>query len=267
MVNGILRQIMDYLIPPFNPPSIDSPMLFQWLMAYIVTLIGIATMFGIISWIINTIAGGIAIKYSSDMLESGQASLEKGLDFTLSKFFSLLAAGLITGLLTILGLILFVMPGVIIAIMFSLTVPVIVIEHQGVLESMGRSRRLVSKRWGETFIVLLIIFLLTLILNLMGEALGTSFGLLKTMFAIIIPALVQPLHPIAITFLYYSMRARERLIVPSMPLQQPAEPTITISPVAPSMQPRFCTRCGQELPPEAIFCPNCGIKIRRDYTF
>ena len=101
---------------------------------------------GIVSWIANTIANGIAVKMTSDILEKGQANLGKSLSFTLSRLMSLLAVAIVTSILTIIGVICLLVPGIILAIMFSLVVPAIMIEGTGALDSLGRSRRPVGKR-------------------------------------------------------------------------------------------------------------------------
>lgn len=115
---------------------------------------------GILSWITSTIANGVAVKYSSDLLEKRETDLRKSFNFTLSRLVSLLGAGIAIFILGILGLICLVVPGVILAIMFSLVTPVIMIEGVTALESLGRSRKLVSKRWGRTFVVLLVVLII-----------------------------------------------------------------------------------------------------------
>ena len=50
-----------------------------------------------------------------------------------------------------MGLIALIVPGIILAIVFSLALPVLLIEKKGVLESMGRSHALVGHRWLKTF--------------------------------------------------------------------------------------------------------------------
>ena len=72
----------------------------------------------------------------------------------------MLGVAFITGLIVILSIICLVVPGVIFAIMFSITVPVIMIEYVGVMESLSRSRKLVSNRWKRVFAVLLLVLLI-----------------------------------------------------------------------------------------------------------
>jgi uncharacterized membrane protein YvlD (DUF360 family) len=120
---------------------------------------------GIVSWIANSIAAGITIKFTSDLLERGQANLQTSFNFTLTKVLFLLAASIITGILVVLGLIALVIPGIILAIMFSLVYPVIILEGTGISESLSRSRDLVKDRWLKTFGLLLVIVIIFGIVN------------------------------------------------------------------------------------------------------
>jgi len=93
--------------------------------------------------------------------------------------------------------------------MFSLVVPAIMIEQKGVFESLGRSRKLVSNRWGKTFILLLLVGIIILVVSGVTGALTTPFGLVGSIVSNLITTLVIPILPIATTLLYYSMAARE----------------------------------------------------------
>lgn len=265
---GIFKQTMETFFPPLIPPfeTRYDENLIRWLMDYLGVFVGVTSISSIVFWVLSTLVNGIAVKYASELLEKGEGDLKVGFHFTVDRLVSLLGAGLITGVLMILGFICFIVPGVIVAIMFTLIVPVIIIENKGVFESLERSRRLVSGSWLKTFILLVLILIITGILNIVGEAVSVFFGPLRGIVASLMTALVQPIHPIALTYLYYSMRAKkEALPKPSAP--QPIQPTPRYQPSTPSYEaasyPRFCTQCGQRLPPEAIFCPRCGRRIKR----
>jgi len=274
LANGVLGQLMYSFMPEFFLPQDFTEEFFLWLINYLANVIPVAAAFGITGWVITTLSTGIAIKCSADILEGSRPSLSRGLNLTLSRISSLLAAGFIVGVLTILGLILFIIPGVIAAVMFSLTVQVIMVEQLGVSRSLRRSRELVAGRWTKTFAVLLLVFLTTAIAYLVGDVLigslgGPSDGTLRTLRLVItsiLTSLVQPLHPIALTYLYYSLRTREKPITPATPL--PTEAPVarpTPRPITPSLtgfRPRFCYKCGQRLPSDAVYCPRCGILVR-----
>jgi hypothetical protein len=176
---------------------------------------------GIVSWIANSITTGITIKFTSDMLEKGQATLQTSFNFTLTKILSLLAASIITGILIVLGFIALVIPGVILALMFSLVYPAIMLEDTGVFGSLSRSRFLVSSRWLKTFGLLLLLGIIVAIINGVFVLIASPFGIVSPLISGILTALITPIFPIAVTLYYYSMKAR------TLPPPPPPPPTQT----------------------------------------
>jgi uncharacterized protein YybS (DUF2232 family) len=160
----------------------------------------------------------MAIKCTSDILEKGSSTIQEGFSFAVSKLVSLVGVSIISGILIIVGLFLFYVPGIIFMIMFSLAVPVVVIERKGVFESLGRSRKLVSHRWGKTFVLLLIIGMVLVAVSWISTVVTNPFGNARWIVGSVITAFVTPIFPIATTFLYYSMIAREALRLPPPPL-------------------------------------------------
>ena len=122
-------------------------------------------------------------------------------------------AQLVAGILTLVGLVLFVVPGIIIAIMFSLIIPAIIAEQRGAFESLGRSRRLVSNRWLKIFALLLvlgiIVGIVTGVAMMLAMPFNTSYPVISPLITNVISAFVSPIYPSAITCLYYAMVARE----------------------------------------------------------
>ena len=180
-----------------------------WVNTYLPTLLCMTAVVIIISLIVNAIAHGICIKFVSDLIEKGNASLEEALHFTVYKLFSLLVIAIITGILTALGFIALVVPGIILTIMFCLVVQVVIIEDVGALDSLSRSRRLVSNRWSKTFVLLLIVYAIILSVSFVGSLIGTPFGDVGSVVSSIIAAFVQPILPISLAVYYYSMLAKE----------------------------------------------------------
>jgi len=190
-------------------PATPSREVMAWFLGFLVTVIVVAVLLGIVSWVVNTIVGGTVVKFASNVIEKGYASLGESLNMALSRLGSLLGAGIITGILIMIGLFLFVVPGIILAIMFSLVVPAIMMEQKGVFESLGRSRKLVSNRWGKTFVLLLLIGIIYGIIVWIIGLLMTPFEAVGTFVSSLAAAFVAPILPIATTLLYYSMVARE----------------------------------------------------------
>jgi len=256
LMNGTFNMVVYTYFPLPQPPfEYTSPEeLMSWLGSFIAAVIVVAALIGIVGWIVTTIINGVAIKYSSDLLEKGDANLFEGLNFTVTRLVSLLVVGVITGVLIIIGLICLIVPGIIIAIMFALVTPAIIIERVGALESLERSRRLVSHRWGKTFVVFLLISIIFGIISALANTVLSPLGPASSIITNLIEALIQPVLPIALTFLYYSMTAKEAQLAPT--------PSVPPAPVPTTTPLKFCSQCGYQIPFEAKFCPHCGKEIK-----
>jgi hypothetical protein len=219
LISGSLGTLITSYIETMPTPEYGTPPeTWNWIWSYIGTLLAITFVVGIISWIVSTIANGICVKFASDLMEKGNASLEDALNFAFFKLLSLLVAAIITGILIVLGLIALFVPGIILAIMFSLVVQVIIIEDVGALDSLSRSRRLVRNRWSKTFVLLLIVYIIILFVGFVGNLIGTPFGGAGSIVSGVIAAFVAPIIPISLTVYYYSMLAKEeQLRVPPPP--------------------------------------------------
>jgi hypothetical protein len=225
LISAIITGISTYAItssfpipaPPDMPASPTTTfiqeVLLPWFLELISKAIIIGAFSGLVLWIVGTTVTGIVIKNASDQIEKGNSNLNISFNFTLSKLPSLLAAQFIAGILIVLGFFLFIVPGIIVAIMFSLILPTIIIEQKGIFESLGRSRNLVSNRWMKTFLLGLILGIILFIVNsaatFLAGPLSAIHPIANSLTTSIISAFVSPLYPIAITYLYYAMVARE----------------------------------------------------------
>jgi hypothetical protein len=209
-ITGLLTMLVRLVIivPAQLTPGMTPQQILNWLPGYLAAVITLAIATGLISWVVGSMAQGIIIKFASDSLEKGQANLQTSFSFAASRILSILAVSLITGVLIFLGALALVIPGIILAIMFSLVVQTIIIENTGALESLARSRRLVSGRWLKTFALLLVLYIIVGIVAGIAGAIGTPFGLAGSLVSNLIGALIQPILPIGLTLYYYSMIAR-----------------------------------------------------------
>jgi hypothetical protein len=211
--------VRSVIVIPALPMHATSQQLLAWSPTYMTALATSAFLSGIVSWITNSITTGITIKFTSDKLEKEQANLQTSFNFTLTKLLPLLAASIITGILIILGLIAFIVPGVIIALMFSLVYPSIMLEGTSVLGSLSRSSSLVRDRWLKTFGLLLLLGIIVAIVNGVFVLIASPFGMFSPLISGILTALITPIFAIAITLYYYSMKARTLPPPPPPPAQ------------------------------------------------
>jgi len=219
LIAGIITGLSTYAImssfplPKQPSPTAPSQEIFEWFVVLISTAIIIGILLALVGWIVTTPTTGIVTKCASDQIEKGTSNLGASLNFTIPKLPSLLIAQLVTGILTVIGLFLLFIPGIIISIMFSLIIPAIIVEQKGAFESLGRSRKLVRNRWLKTFALLLIVGLIvgvvTIIANLLATPLNFTYPNINFLITSIASSFVAPISPIAITYLYYAMGARE----------------------------------------------------------
>jgi len=227
LITGFLSSAVTFYATSIPQPSpVATPtQIWTWLFTYIPILLLAAFALGILSWIIGTIAYGIVVKCASDLTEKGSANLINAFNHATSKLLSLLAVAIVSGILIILGLIALIIPGIILAIMFSLVIPAIIIENAGAIDSLSRSRKLVSHRWLKTFAFLLIIGIIIGVasvivtwtvspLSIFGGAAGS---IVSSVLSAILTAFIVPIYPIALTVYYYSMLAKEQPSLPPPP--------------------------------------------------
>ena len=132
-----------------------------------------------------------------------------------------MGVSLLRGILVVVGLILLVVPGVWVYVVFSVAVPVLLLEQTGVGEALGRSRELVKGRWWATFGTLLlwgvilpaiaeiaISLLLSVILN---DAIHspTAFVLIQGLKRFIAEVLFAPFGAAVVTAIYFDLRVRK----------------------------------------------------------
>ena len=138
------------------------------------------------------------------------------------RFGTLLGAFLLVGLLTGMGYLLCVVPGVILSLMWIVTTPVVMVEPVSAWEGMKRSRQLCSGNLGKVFLLLLLCTLLVIVITAPFSVVG---GLVQQLLvyhklpvlgvvasqAISIPSQVvaAPISSAAVVLLYYDLRIRK----------------------------------------------------------
>jgi hypothetical protein len=123
---------------------------------------------------------------------------------------ALIVAGILAGLGVGIGLLLLIVPGLFLLTIWAVIAPVIVIERKGALESFGRSRELVRGSGWQVFGVIVVLFLLTIIVGAVVQALANSISDSFAGYAIadlILRLLVSPLSALAAAVLFFELKA------------------------------------------------------------
>ena len=256
IINMFLVHVMGSFVTFLNPPKEAFNSILDWLASYGFSATIFYSLLFLVMWTTTNLGNALVIKQVSEIFGEQKES------FTWGKILlNTLALSLLTGALMVLGLILLIFPGIVITIIFSLAMPAMIIEKLNVLDSLRRSKELTDGMWWKTFLLLFSILLMLMIAGFLPEILASPllYGgeILKKILRIIIISLVEPVYPISLTRLYQILRKKVAPI--PVYIEQPPIETRETIPHPPEV--KFCHRCGQLLPYDAVYCPNCGVRI------
>ena len=156
-------------------------------------------------------------------LNGRHASFGACLAIGLRSFIPLTAIAILVGLGVGVGFVLLIIPGIILALGWSVAIPVRVIEHTPIFGVFGRSWQLTSGHRGSIFGLFLILFLAAIgldlaILPLSGATFGGSApaqtSLIYIAFAAIIRVVLAMFGATMIGVLYYELRSVKEGIGP-----------------------------------------------------
>ncbi len=257
-VVGVIIEIVTALarlafVLPTLPSNPTPQQVSNWFPGFLGALVLLVGLIFIVTVVFSPIAQGTAIKLASEQIEKGHADIGTSVRFAVSKLLWIWALSIVVGVIVIFGLIALIVPGIILAIMFSLAFPVLLIENKGVLESMGRSRELVSHRWLKTFATFLVLGIVTIVASAIVSAISGLVGVAGPVVDGLLSAFYQPLLPILLTVYYYSNLAR---ITPLPADRMPTGPTTMAQ-----AGMKFCPTCGTQLVSSAISCFQCGARL------
>ena len=253
VISGLLSiPIQRAYVLPVAPVNATASQFYSWFSAYMSALVPLTVLTSIVSLVVVVPAYASAVKMASDDVVKGRASLGSSFQFTLSKLVWVWVLSIIVGVIVVFGLIALLVPGIILAIMFCLALPVLMIEGRGVTESMSRSRELVGHRWLKTFVLFVIGVVVLVLASGIVSVISGAFGGAGTLVSSALSAFYLPLVSIALAVYYYSNLAR---LIPSQG---------NLVPMAPAAVPppgmKFCPNCGTQLVSSATFCSSCGAR-------
>jgi len=225
----------------------------SWVPGYFAAFFELYFVIEVVTLIVIPIAEGTAIKMAAEAIGGRPVTLRASVQFALSKLVWLWVLSLVVGIIVVLGFVALVVPGIILAIMFSLALPVLLLENTGVSGSLSRSRELVGHRWGKTFATFVVLGIIILVISVIISLVSSLFGGVGPVVSGLLSAFYEPILPIALTVYFFSNRAR---------ITSPSQMGQTTMGYGPTPQPgmKFCPNCGTQLLATATFCANCGAK-------
>ena len=150
---------------------------------------------------------GTMVRVVQDVEADGRVDATVGelLGSISAKLWPLFLLAIVTGVLLTIGFILFIIPGIILALMWFVAVPVLVAEDKGVFASMSRSSELTKgNRWRLIWLVVIIYVLLFIIAFIVG-LLAAITPIIGVIGGVLIAIVAYPYLSIIIAVTYYEL--------------------------------------------------------------
>lgn len=158
-------------------------------------------------------------------IRDGRADMTMGQTFSRAQqhIGTLAITGILAGLAIALGLVLLIVPGLYLMTIWSVVIPVIVLERSGVMEAFGRSRELVSGYGWSAFGVIVLCFLIligvSLVVAILTFWIGGAVG--EYVRSVISNTIGIPFLALALTSMYFRLHALKEPAVAPVPEAPP----------------------------------------------
>jgi hypothetical protein len=167
------------------------------LIAFAITVVAVTLYQGMVVSLVRDVQDGTRDSSVSQLVEE-----------TWPVVLPLIGAGILAGIGIVIGLILFIVPGLILLTIWAVIAPVIVVERSGAIDAFGRSRALVKGNGWQVFGVIVVVFLITAIVSFVLRAIGLgisdSFAVLA-LFSLIASTLTAPIAALAASTIYFNL--------------------------------------------------------------
>jgi hypothetical protein len=250
-------------------PFLMIPQLIVLIPALIVDLLTSSSPFNPLGLIIGTLSGVLSVIVAGAYpplikaaLEGGQLSVGEALRKAVQRFWTLLAAGILTVLIVALGFIALIVPGIILLTWYAYTVPAIMLEGKGATEGMAASKAFGRDKKGSTFLIFLTVFLVGLLLFAVESILSLGSRVLGQIVFSILDVPLAAWVAVMVTYAYITYgpsSAAAMAGAPGIGSALEASPQPPAQAGAPVSAPgSFCRFCGSPLRADSKFCANCG---------
>lgn len=173
----------------------------------------------LLRWVSTTLTTGACYKTIAGAYLDRAPGWKESLAFGRRRLGAMLWLAFLQGVVTLIGLIACIAPGVWLAVSYSVAMPAMLTEDVRGGRALGRAIRLVQGRWWATFGVVALGFLLTFVvefvLSIGVELVTPAIGdvvlvvALNTAISIVTGVVVTPFQAAVATVLYFDLRVRK----------------------------------------------------------
>jgi hypothetical protein len=233
---------------------------------------------GIISAVLSIIASGAYPPVVREAIQGQRLTIGEALGHAYRRFWSLLAAGILVGLIVFVGFIALLIPGIIFLTWYAYTVPAIMLENKGALEGMSASKAFGRDKKWSTLGIFVVFILVYIVVSIIAAVLSLGLGgrVIQTLLTIPLSAWTSVV--IAYTYIAHGPSSTPMPATvgggggegvwqqpPAAPSSPPSSSSSWPGVTGPAPQARvnrFCSFCGAPLESDAKFCANCGRQVQ-----
>jgi hypothetical protein len=229
------------------------------------TTLGLTAVLAFVTVVVSIIVMGAYPSLVQEAMDGKQLAVGEGLRKALGRFWSLLVAGILVGLIILLGTIALVVPGIIFLTWYAYTVPAIMLENKGALAGMSASKAFGRDKKWSTFSLLVVVLIVAFVIGIIEVAVSFASGLGGRVIASILEVPLEAWIAVIITYTYITYGPSSAPATPDAsaygippPAAPYSQPDIPVSQGTPAS---FCRNCGSPVQPGSKFCNNCGMPV------
>jgi hypothetical protein len=164
----------------------------------------------VLFWALAILYQGMVVKLVQDIQDGKRDHAVTDLLRSVSPvFWPLVAVSILFGLGLGIGFVLFIIPGLILMVIWSVVAPVTVLERPGVFAAFGRSRELVRGNGWSVFGVIVIVFLAVAVISLAAGLAASSLGSVGQAFVQwAVNSALAPVTAMSASVLYFALLGR-----------------------------------------------------------
>ncbi|MCG8425107.1 MAG: hypothetical protein MJE77_45080 [Proteobacteria bacterium] len=162
---------------------------------------------GFLSTVLHLLASAAVLYGVLQEMRGKHASAGACIEIGFKRLLPVLCVSVLTTLAVFLGVILFIIPGIILYTMFCVAVPVAVVEQPGIVESLTRSKELTDGHKGSIFAISMVLVLIAFSISLVTGFLRVALGSGGLIIDIIANVLIGALSAVVMVVIYHDLRA------------------------------------------------------------
>jgi hypothetical protein len=162
----------------------------------------------VLFWVLSTVYQGMVVKLVQDV-QDGRRDHSVGALLTSVEpvLLALIAVSILFAVGVGIGFVLFIVPGLILLVMWAVVAPVTVLEHPGVFAAFRRSRELVRGNGWEVFGVIAIVYLAVVVISIAAGIASTPLGAVgRAVVNWAVTVALAPVPALSASVLYFSLR-------------------------------------------------------------